>query len=92
MTALGIRDCFVTFYGPDLVGVPKESPRYYERVFAHAVVDPANALVVNDSPGRLAVAMTTGARTVLCGRLSEASSPHEQINGLPDLLQVLNVG
>ena len=92
MTALGIRDCFVTFYGPDLVGVPKESSRYYERVFAHAGVDPANALVVDDSASRLAVAAPTGARTVLCGRPAEASSRHEQISGLPELLQVLNVG
>ena len=92
MTALGIRDCFVTFYGPDLVGVPKESPRYYPLVFAHAGVDPANALVVDDSPNRLAHAATTGARTVLCGRAADAASPHEQIDGLPELLALLRVG
>ncbi|HEX5417245.1 MAG TPA: HAD-IA family hydrolase [Chloroflexota bacterium] len=91
MSALAIRDCFVTLYGPDLVGVPKENPRYYERVFAHAGVAPSEALVVDDSPTRLDSAAATGARTVLCGSQATAPSRHERIRGLPELLALLGL-
>ena len=92
LSALEVTECFVTLYGPDLVGVPKENPRYYERVFAHAGVNPADALVVDDSEKRLEHASATGARTVLCGPRPPSSAQHQQITSLAGILDLLEIG
>lgn len=51
--------------GPDLVGIWKQAPEFYERTFALAGVDARDALVVDDDPARLLTAASLGARTVL---------------------------
>ena len=57
---------FERLYGPDLINVPKSSGRpYYDAVFAHAGVDPALALVVDDNLANIIAARETGVRTVL---------------------------
>jgi HAD superfamily hydrolase (TIGR01509 family) len=65
LTGMGVRDCFTGLYGPDLINTPKEGPRYYERVFADAGLDPRDAVVVDDFPAALRWAAVLGARTVL---------------------------
>jgi phosphoglycolate phosphatase-like HAD superfamily hydrolase len=65
MKAHGVSDLFTRLYGPDFVSTPKQSPRYHERIFAHAGVDPAGAVVVDDDPEQLVNAQRAGARTVL---------------------------
>jgi HAD superfamily hydrolase (TIGR01509 family) len=50
--------------GPDLVGIWKQAPEFYERTFALAGVDARDALVVDDDPARLVTAASLGARTV----------------------------
>jgi len=92
LSCLGVVQCFVTLYGVDLVGVPKENPRYYERIFAHAGVTPSDALVVDDSEKRLDHASASGARTVLCGPRSPASSRHRHIVALAALPELLQIG
>ena len=48
---MGIRDHFGILFGADLVNALKPARAYYERAFALAEVDPARALVLDDTPG-----------------------------------------
>jgi len=84
LTAMGVRACFgPRLYGPDLVGAIKASPRYYERVFADAAVDPGEALVVDDGRGPVAWAREAGAGAIRVG---------EEIGSLADLPGFLRRG
>ncbi len=65
LSGMGVRELFGKLYGPDLVGVTKTGPEYYERVFADAGVRPSDSLVVDDSPAAAGWAREAGARTVL---------------------------
>lgn len=69
LEGMGVRDCFQRrLYGPDLINTFKIGPAFYERLFADCGVDPASALVVDDSPQALAWARQAGAQqTVLIG-------------------------
>ncbi|MBI4571206.1 MAG: HAD family hydrolase, partial [Chloroflexi bacterium] len=75
LTGMGVRELFTGLYGPDLVRTVKESPHYYPRVFAHASVRPAEALVVDDAPHMLERAASAGAKTV------QVLSTHEVCGG-----------
>ncbi len=70
---LGVRSCFGRLYGADLINTFKEGPEYYARLFADVGVQPAEALVVDDSADATRWAARLGARTVLL-----SSSPHPQ--------------
>jgi HAD superfamily hydrolase (TIGR01509 family) len=85
LVAMGVRDCFGTLYGPDLVETSKTSPRYFERIFAHADVDPADALVVDDNEMVLDWASAVGARTVLCHPQPPRSAQHGHVEALARL-------
>jgi len=61
----GIERYFRTLYGPDIVNTPKQSPLFYERIFGHAGIDPAEAVVVDDLPWIMTRAKKAGARAVL---------------------------
>lgn len=75
LAALGVRDCFGRLYGPDLVGVLKTAPEFYQRVFADAGVPPAQAVVVDDKPQCVAWAQEVGARGVLVGAAERVGAP-----------------
>jgi FMN phosphatase YigB (HAD superfamily) len=85
---LGITSCFQRLYGPDLVGHPKTSRRYYDRVFENAGVEPSTALVLDDNSNCIAWAREAGAQTLLVGSPGE----HEDgkaiaaLRDLPELL------
>lgn len=66
-TALGIRDCFVQFFGSDLVDTFKNSRRYHERMFEVSGVAPANAIVFDNDDGPLTWAESLGAKAVRIG-------------------------
>jgi HAD superfamily hydrolase (TIGR01509 family) len=70
---LGVRSCFGRLYGADLINIFKEGPEYYARLFADVGVQPAEALVIDDSADATRWAARLGARTVLV-----SSSPHLQ--------------
>jgi len=57
----------------------KFSPIYYERIFAHFEVNPANALVVDDSEQALNWAAELGAHTVLCNPSAPGNPRHGHI-------------
>jgi HAD superfamily hydrolase (TIGR01509 family) len=78
-------------YGPDLVGATKSTGQFYERVFAHAVVDPAESLVLDDKLFNLECAAQAGAQTILVS-LEGASSRIATIRALSELPALLRSG
>ncbi len=64
LDGMGVRACFIRLYGPDLVGAFKVGPAYYERIFADAGIDPAQAVVVDDSAEAIAWARAAGAQGI----------------------------
>lgn len=85
LRAMGVRDCFGTLYGCDVLGVAKAGPGYYERLFEHARVDPASALVVDDMEQALDWAAAAGARTVLCSPVAPFGCRHGHVVSLAAL-------
>jgi HAD superfamily hydrolase (TIGR01509 family) len=85
---LGIQSCFLTLYGPDLVGQPKTSARFYDLIFEHAGVDPATALVLDDNPSCIGWAREAGAQAVLVGASDKAEGTRSipALRDLPALL------
>jgi HAD superfamily hydrolase (TIGR01509 family) len=77
---MGVRHCFGRLYGADLINTFKEGPEYYARLFADAGVQPAEALVVDDSTDAARWASQFGARIVLV-----RSSSHPEIGTAPRL-------
>jgi len=73
LEGMGVRHCFGHLYGADLINTFKEGPEYYARLFVDVGVQPAEALVVDDSAEALEWAARLGARTVLV-----SFSPHPQ--------------
>lgn len=89
---LGIRDLLQCLYGPDLVNSPKTGPDYYRRIFAHAGVDPAECVVVDDLTAALGWAREAGAHAVLMARTAGAAAVEpvtaslDELRGAIDLL------
>ncbi len=91
LTGMGVRDCFTGLYGPDVINTPKEGALYYERMFAHAGVRPADAVVVDDNIQALAWAAAARARTVLVAPARTASESETLvIRSLCELPEVLD--
>lgn len=74
LKGMGVRDYFQRLYGPDLINTLKNGSDYYERLFADAGVQPAQALVLDDSPQAVQWAMQAGARAVLVGHVPAAQN------------------
>lgn len=64
LDGMGVRGCFTRLYGPDLIDTFKTGPAYYERIFADAGIDPARAVVVDDSEQAIAWVRQAGARAI----------------------------
>lgn len=79
LAGMGVRACFGTLYGCDILGAAKSGPGYYARLFQHAGVEPARALVVDDNEQVLDWPATIGARTVLCAPTAPAGSRHGHV-------------
>ena len=92
LTGLSVRDLFPErLYGPDLVRAMKGTTAYYKRIFAAEGLDPAEALLADDSPLAVARARALGATTVLV--TADAPPDHgadfviERLADLPALLK-----
>ena len=87
---MGVRDCFGRLYGTDLVTTLKMGPDFYTRIFEHAGVAPAQALVADDNPQAVAWAVQVGAQAVLvrdaAGADSWAGPRIDCLAELPDLI------
>lgn len=64
LSSMGILDCFVTLYGPDLIGMMKGGNEFYKGIFSHAKVNPSQSLVIDDNPKMLRLADQLGAFTI----------------------------
>ena len=85
-TLAPIAHHFERLYGPDLVNVPKSSGRrYYDAVFAHAAIDPARALVLDDNVPNLIAARESGARVVYVAKQPDAGFEGPTIARFADL-------
>lgn len=92
LEGMGVRDCFQLLYGADLIDTFKAGPDYYEHIFADCGVDPASALVVDDSPQALAWARQAGAQhTILVGDAPAAEEePFTRIASLAQLPDMIH--
>lgn len=92
LSGMGVLDHFGILFGADLVNAMKPSRTYYERAFVLAGVDPARALVLDDSPDYLDAAREVGPCTVLVG--PEPAPPGHlaipSLAALPALLETLD--
>ncbi len=64
-TTYNTNHCFTRLYGTDIINTLKSGPLFYTRLFHHASIDPANALILDDSPFAVAWAIEAGARAIL---------------------------
>ena len=85
---MGIRSLIDRLYGPDLIGTSKTSPRYYRRIAEDSGVDPAAAIVVDDSAEPLEWADANGFRTIHLDRAG-LGSRFTRITSLDQLLPLL---
>ncbi len=90
LTGMGLRRHFGQLFGPDLINATKDGPVYYGRILAVVAVEPASAVVVDDTPIALRQAAEVGVRTVLvneegAGR-GEFDATITQLAELPALL------
>lgn len=89
LDGMGVRSCFTTLYGPDLVNTAKSSPLFYERIFARSGLDAQKTMVVDDSVKALDWAMSIGATTVLCHDGPPREHLHVCIPSLSELPELL---
>jgi HAD superfamily hydrolase (TIGR01509 family) len=85
LTGMGVLACFDTLFGCDIIGMSKSGPGYYERVFQHAGVEPAQTQVVDDNEHVLDWAAALGVRTVLCGPAAPTANRHGHVTMLAAL-------
>jgi HAD superfamily hydrolase (TIGR01509 family) len=89
LRGMGIRDLFDRLYGPDLVDRWKNGPAYYAAILADSGIDPAEAVVVDDSPEALGWAAECGFRPIHLDRAGRGSQ-HERIRSLAELPGLLD--
>lgn len=85
---MGIRDLFDRLYGPDLIGVHKNSVHYYERIVEDSGVDPRTSVIVDSHAEPLEWADAVGFRTVHVDRRGTGSR-FTRISSLDRLLPLL---
>jgi FMN phosphatase YigB (HAD superfamily) len=71
LRAIDVRDLFDRVYGSDLLNVWKSSEAYYRAILAATGVDPATALVIDDSERAIEWAAACGLRGVRVRRRSD---------------------
>ena len=87
LTGLEVRALFgPRLYGPDILGVDKIGPRFFDAILANAQVDARDGLVVDDSADVLDWAESTGLRTVLVDRAGTGDGRHDAIRSLDELV------
>jgi HAD superfamily hydrolase (TIGR01509 family) len=92
LDGMGVRHCFGTLYGSDLVGTAKSHPVYYQRILQELSLAPEQALFVDDKEAVLDWAADLGAQTVLCHPEPPRRSRHGHVVTLRDLPIWLEVG
>jgi len=89
LRAMGLRELFDRLYGTDLIDRFKNGPHYYAAILADSGVDPADAVVVDDSAEALDWAAGCGLRTIQVARHGGEGGGHERIPTLAALPLIL---
>lgn len=61
LQGMGVRDCFGTLFGVDLVNYFKVSKIYYEKIFSELNIEPSQAIIIEDNPRIVKLIENTGA-------------------------------
>jgi len=64
LTGMGIRHCFSTLYGPDLINTFKGGKEYFQAIFTSEKILPSQAIIIDDSPKILTIAEDLGAKVI----------------------------
>ena len=89
LRAMGLRELFDRLYGTDLIDRFKSGPDFYTAILADSGVDPADAVVVDDSADALDWAAGCGLRTIQVARHGGGEGRHERISSLSALPLIL---
>lgn len=89
LRAMGLRELFDRLYGTDLIDRFKSGPHFYTAILADSGVDPAQAVVVDDSAEALDWAAGCGLRTIQVARRGGDGGRHERIASLAALPLIL---
>ena len=88
-----VAEYFDCLYGPDLVNIPKSSGRaYYDAIFAHASVQAARSLVLDDNLSNILAAQEAGACTIYVSSRPDAryrGITIPELTVLPEVLEKL---
>jgi len=64
LKGMGIKQFFNGFYGPDLVNIRKTSSNFFEAIFNDIKIESKKAIVIEDRPRFIEVALKTGANVI----------------------------
>ncbi|MCJ7650408.1 MAG: HAD hydrolase-like protein [Candidatus Lokiarchaeota archaeon] len=64
LEGMGIIQYFKGFYGPDLINTWKSGKDFYRAIFKDLSINPKNAIIIDDQPRFLEVALQTGANVI----------------------------
>jgi len=64
LDGMGVKKCFSSFYGSDLINMSKSGKDYYSTIFKVLNLNPRNAIIIDDQPRFLEVALQTEANVI----------------------------
>jgi HAD superfamily hydrolase (TIGR01509 family) len=64
LEGMGVRQCFTTLYGSDLINTMKVSKEYYIRIFDREKIKPDQAIIIDDNVNVLNMAKQLGAEVI----------------------------
>jgi FMN phosphatase YigB (HAD superfamily) len=88
LRGMGLRDLFGLTVGPELIGIRKYRPKFYEAMISLAGVAPADALFVDDQRGALMDAARLGAATILVDATSGVKTDPSFDAGISSLAEL----
>jgi HAD superfamily hydrolase (TIGR01509 family) len=89
LTTIGARDLFDRVYGSDRVNVWKSGPAYYRAILVDTNVDPATAIVIDDSERAIGWAAASGLRGVLVRRQAGEDFESSVLRAFDEVEQLL---
>ncbi len=99
LEAMGVKQFFKGFYGPDLINTPKHRPEFFKEILNDVSVNPRRAIFIEDRPRFIENALKTGAHIIQACVTGDFPPQYpfyvENMNELPhvidNLIRTLNV-
>ena len=89
LETMGIEQCFLRLYGPDLINRPKEGALFYHMIFEDSGEEAADSIVIDDKVMILEWAAETGATCIQISGEAPAPTRFPAIRSLGDLPEYL---